>query len=77
MVGIEGQGQACANPHVQDVCLGADIEGVDDMLVSWGKKPLEDIVVDIGVAGINPFDIFEIHPPPSGFLLGRTTATRQ
>jgi hypothetical protein len=39
------------------------------MLVAWGEKPFENIVVHVGVARIYPLDIFEIHPPPSRVFL--------
>jgi hypothetical protein len=44
------------------------------MLVPRREKPLEYIIVNIGIACINPPDIIEIHPPPSYLLLGRTAA---
>ena len=49
----------------------------DHVLVPRREEPLEDVVVNIGITRINPLDIFEIHPPPSCFRLGRTSAAMQ
>jgi hypothetical protein len=47
MMWIERKRETGPDSYIQDVCVGTDIEGIDDMLVPWRKKPFENIIVNI------------------------------